>query len=160
MIATRPNQLPGVTIPGTVARPPLPVPPFALLLAGALLVGFSMGSWLAPLAAWIGPALILRYARDHGGWRGYPAVIAAYILAFIIGFMRMWVGAGWPLPLLITLPILYGLLWSLPYLADRFVGTRLKGFSSTVAYPLAATTIEFLNIHTNPIGMWGATGFT
>jgi len=26
-----------------------------LLLAGTLLVGFSMGRWLAPLAAWIGP---------------------------------------------------------------------------------------------------------
>jgi F0F1-type ATP synthase assembly protein I len=32
----------------------------ALLLVGSLLVGFSTGRWLAPLAAWIGPVLILR----------------------------------------------------------------------------------------------------
>ena len=54
-----------------------------LLLAGTLLVGFSAGRWLFPLAAWIGPALIMRYARDHKGWRGIPLVFVAYILAFI-----------------------------------------------------------------------------
>ncbi len=37
----------------------------AILLAGSLLVGFSMGSWLAPPAAWIGLVLIMRFARDH-----------------------------------------------------------------------------------------------
>ena len=141
-------------------RAPSPIVSLALLLAGTLLVGFSMGRWLAPLAAWVGPALILRYARDHKGWRGYPLVVAAYILAFIIGFMAIWLGAGWPLPLVAILPVFYGFLWSLPYLADRLVGTRLTGFSSTLVYPLAATTLEFVNNHTNPIGVWGATGFT
>lgn len=131
-----------------------------LLLAGTLLVGFSMGRWLAPLAAWIGPALIMRYSRDHKGWRSYLLLFAAYILAFCIGFMPMWLGAGWPLPMVVSLPIFYGLLWSLPYLADRLVGMRLTGFASTLVYPLAATTLEFVNIHTNPVGMWGATGFT
>jgi hypothetical protein len=48
-----------------------------MLLAGSLLVAFSMGRWLAPLAAWIGPALIIRYARDHKVGRGYLLVLAA-----------------------------------------------------------------------------------
>ena len=65
-----------------------------LLLAGTLLVGFSMGRWLAPLAAWIGPVLIMRYARDHKVGRGYLLVIVAYILAFLIGFGAIWLGAG------------------------------------------------------------------
>ena len=130
-----------------------------LLLTGTLLVGFSMGRWLFPLAAWIGPALILRYARDHKGWRGIPLVFVAYVLAFIIGFISNWLG-GVPLPMVPFLPILYGLLWSLPYLADKLMSARIKDFSSTLVYPLAATSIEFLNSHTNPVGMWGATGFT
>ncbi|MDH4209187.1 MAG: hypothetical protein OEV76_09960, partial [Anaerolineae bacterium] len=115
----------------------------AILLAGSLLVGFSMGRWLAPLAAWIGPALIMRYARDHKVGRGYLLVLAACILAVFIGFGPVWMGAGW-LRTLPFLPVLYGLLWSLPYLADRLVSPRLKGFSSTFVYPLAATTIEFV----------------
>lgn len=131
-----------------------------LLLAGTLLMGFSMGRWLLPVAAWIGPALIMRYARDHKGWRGYPLVIVACILAFVVGFMPIWIGAGWPLPLVVSLPIFYGLLWSLSYLADRLVVPRLQGFSSTLVYPLAAATLEFVNNHTNPVGAWGMTGFT
>jgi apolipoprotein N-acyltransferase len=58
------------------------------------------------------------------------------------------------------LAIGYGFLWTLPYLTDRWLVRWLRGFSSTLVYPLAATTLEFLNIHTNPVGMWGATGFT
>ena len=130
-----------------------------MLLAGTLLVGFSMGRWLAPLAAWIGPVLILRYARDRKGWRGYPFVIAAYILAFLIGFGANW-ASQFPLQVVPIIAVFYGFLWSLPYLADRLVGARLKGFSSTLTYPLAATTIEFINNHINPVGAWGMTGFT
>ena len=130
------------------------------LLAGTLMVGFSMGRWMFPLAAWIGPALMLRYNRNHKGWRSFLLLLVAYMLAFSIGFMPIWIGGHWPLPLLIGLPILYGLLWSLPYQADRFVRTRLAGFLGTLAYPLTATTIEFINNHTNPVGSWGMTGYT
>jgi apolipoprotein N-acyltransferase len=129
-----------------------------MLLAGSLLVGFSMGRWLAPLAAWIGPVLIMRYARDHKAGRGFLLVLAAHVLAFVIGFGIMW--AHWGLPAVPIFAVLYGILWSLPYLADRLLSPRLPGFSSTLVYPLAATTLEFVNIHTNPLGAWGATGFT
>ncbi len=132
----------------------------AILLAGALLIGFSMGNWLAPPAAWIGPVLVMRYARDHGGWRGFALLFIALAVAFIIGFGSVWTSSGWPLPLVVSLPVLYGLLWSLPFLADRLIGPRLGGFPSTLVYPLAATTIEFVNGHANPVGAWAATGFT
>jgi apolipoprotein N-acyltransferase len=133
-----------------------------MLLAGSLLVGFSMGAWLAPLAAWIGPVLIIRYSRDHSVGRGYLLVLVACMLSMVIGFGAMWTseGAGWPLPLVVSLPVLYGFLWSLPYLADRLMSPRLPGFSSTLVYPLAAASLEFVNTSTNPIGAWGATGFT
>lgn len=140
-----------------VARPILSL---AMLLAGSLLVGFSMGSWLAPPAAWIGPVLIMRYARDHTVGRGYLLVLVACMLSMVIGFGAMWTSAGWPLPLVVSLPALYGVLWSLPYLADRLMSPRLPGFSSTLVYPLAAASLEFVNTSTNPIGAWGATGFT
>ena len=124
-----------------------------MLLAGALLVGFSMGSWLAPLAAWIGPVLIMRYYRDQKVDHGFLLVFTAYIPAFLIGFGGIWSGM---IPILIIIPILaifYALLWSLPYLADRLLSQRLKGFSSTFVYPLAANTLELINIHVNPVGM-------
>ncbi|HSR32415.1 MAG TPA: nitrilase-related carbon-nitrogen hydrolase [Anaerolineae bacterium] len=131
----------------------------AMLLAGSLLVGFSMGRWLAPLAAWIGPVLIMRYARDNRVWRGYLLVLVACILAVFIAFISIWLG-GLPKAMVPFLVVGIGLLWSLPYLADRLVSPRLPGFSSTLVFPLAATTLEFLFIHFNPLGTWGAWGFT
>jgi apolipoprotein N-acyltransferase len=143
----------------TGIRAPKPIVSLALLLAGSLLVGFSAGRWLAPLAAWIGPALIIRYARDHKVGRGFLLVFAAYILAFLIGFGAMW-QAAWGIVMMAFLAVAYALLWTLPVLADRLLTPRLRGFLGTFVYPLAATTLEFLNIHTNPVGTWGATGFT
>ena len=68
-----------------------------LLLAGTLLVSFSTGRWLLPLAAWIGPVLIMRYARDHKAGRGFLFIFAACILAFLIGFGTDW-ASQFPLP--------------------------------------------------------------
>lgn len=61
-----------------------------MLLTGILLVGFSTGRWSAPLAAWIGPALIVRFAREHKVWRGYFPVLGGYVVAFLIGFGAIW----------------------------------------------------------------------
>jgi apolipoprotein N-acyltransferase len=132
----------------------------AILLAGSLLVAFSMGSWLAPPAAWIGPVLIMRFARDHPAGRGWLLVLVACTLSFAIGFGAIWNSAGWPLVFVLSLPLMYGLVWSLPYLADRLMSPRLPGFFSTLVYPLAAAGLEFLNGSINPVGAWGATGFT
>jgi len=137
-----------------------PVMSLVLLLVGVLLAGFSMGRWLAPLAAWIGPVCIMRYTRDYKGWRGYPITAIACILMVVIGFIQIWVGAGWPLPMVISLPIINGILWSLPYFTDRLLSARIGGFASTLVYPLAAATLELLINHVNPVGAWGVTGFT
>jgi apolipoprotein N-acyltransferase len=130
-----------------------------LLLAGALLVGFSAGRWLNPLAAWIGPVLILRYSRDHKIGRGFFLIFATYILAFLIGYGQMW-ESNWGLPAMFVLGILYGFLWSLPYLADRLLSVRLHGFLGTLVFPLAMTSMEFVNTQVNPVGDWGTSGFT
>src|SRR3972149_8667473 len=95
----------------TEIRAPRPIVSLAMLLAGSLLMGFSMGRWLAPLAAWIGPALIIRYSRDHRAWRGYPLVLAAWILAVFIGF-----GAFYDPPMGVFIVLRNGLPLSLPSL--------------------------------------------
>jgi apolipoprotein N-acyltransferase len=136
-----------------------PLLSFVILLAGSLLVGVSAGMWLAPLAAWIGPALLIRFARDHKVWRGFGMVAAGLTLAFVLAFGGIWWAFGGLLAVAI-LAVFYGLVWTLPYLADRVLVVRLQGFAASMVYPLAATTLEFVYIRTSPLGAWGATGFT
>ncbi len=134
------------------------LPALVILLAGALLIGFSEGSWLLPVAAWVGPVLVLRYARDHSVGRGFILIFAATTLATLIGFGGVWANRG---PIMIAaLTLGFGLLWSLPYLADRLLAPRLGGFIGTLVFPLAYSAIDFVNIRVNPLGAWGAVGFT
>jgi apolipoprotein N-acyltransferase len=126
-----------------------------MLLGAASLIGFSMGRWLLPPAAWIGPPLIMRYARDRKPGRGYLGVLGACILAMYIAF-----GSFFDPLVALVIVALYGLLLSLPYLADRLLSPAFPGFTGTLVYPLAATALEFVNNHTNPMGAWGATGFS
>jgi len=130
-----------------------------LLVAGILLVGFSAGRWLAPLAAWIGPVLFMRFTRDQKAGRGILLVVIAYTVAFLIAFGRMWLDMG-GMGMAAGLGVLYGILWGLGYLADRLLSPRLRGFSSTLVYPFTVGTVELINNYTNPIGNWGATGYT
>jgi apolipoprotein N-acyltransferase len=105
-----------------------------MVLVGGLLVAFSMGRWLAPLAGWVGPVLIIRYARDHKVWRGYAVVLAAYIMAIFIAFFSIWWG-GLPRVMAPFLVVGIGFLWSLPYLADRLISPRIGGFWGTFVFP-------------------------
>ncbi|MDH3253059.1 MAG: hypothetical protein OEM41_09730, partial [Ignavibacteria bacterium] len=57
-----------------------------------------------------------------------------------------------------VLVLYYALLWFIPYLADRLISNRLKGFRSTLVFPLAGVSLEYFN--TIMFGSWGATAYT
>jgi apolipoprotein N-acyltransferase len=48
----------------------------------------------------------------------------------------------------------------LPYLADRLLAPRLKGFAATLVFPLAVTALEFAGLSLNPMGTFGARAYT
>jgi len=56
------------------------------------------------------------------------------------------------------LTVYYAVLWFLPYLTDRFLAIRIKGFGSTLVFPIATVSVEFLN---NLIyGSWASIAYT
>jgi len=48
----------------------------------------------------------------------------------------------------------------LPFLADRLLWARLKGFSATLVFPLAATALDYIGAKMNPLGSIGAQAYT
>jgi len=56
------------------------------------------------------------------------------------------------------LTIYYAILWFFPYLADRLIASKLKGFISTLVFPLSVVTVEFLN--NLLFGSWASTAYT
>jgi len=62
----------------------------------------------------------------------------------------------------VYLPVASGVavVFWLPYLADRLLVKRLKGFASTLVFPLLQVTLEYINTMTNPLGSWGLLAYT
>jgi apolipoprotein N-acyltransferase len=61
-----------------------------------------------------------------------------------------------PLPMYLVSMAISSLTVSLPYLADRLLAHRLKGFACTLVFPLAVTAVDFISATTSPMGSIGA----
>src|SRR5262245_14208539 len=84
------------------------------LLIGAALLPFVTIQTEMPLAAWLAPVFLIRFARTRRASVGLPAVALACVGALTIACRG--VGEG---PLLAMLGATFGIIYALPYLADR-----------------------------------------
>ena len=114
----------------------------ALMIAFALL-RFSLGPPLIPAFTWLFPVFMMMWVRSNkASWGLLPGWILTILAVAIIalpaagawgGALICWMVAG-----------VAGSLLFLPFAVDRFLSHRLSGIFSTLVFPLACVTIEFL----------------
>lgn len=122
-----------------------------LWLAIGTLLGFF---WTMPLTVWLGAVFILRFMRTQRVWLGFILVWLSSYVTLGITLRDM---LPLPLPMyLISMAFSTLMVFALPYLADRLLAHRLKGFASTLVFPLAVTAMDFISATTNPMGSLGA----
>lgn len=122
-----------------------------LWLAIGTLLGFF---WTIPLTMWLGAIFTLRFMRTQRVWLGFILVWLSSYVTLGITLRDM---LPLPLPMyLISMAISTLMIGALPYLADRLLAHRLKGFASTLVFPLAVTAMDFIGATTNPMGSLGA----
>ena len=128
----------------------------ASLLAGFLLFVLSNGRWTVPVLAWVAPVFLLLAVR-----RLRPVAVVAVAGAFVAaarlmlhGIIPPELGAlGW------LLTVYFGIIWFLPYLADRALAARRPArFLFTLVFPCAAVSVEYLNALA--FGDWGSVAVT
>lgn len=127
-----------------------------------LLIGMLLGfAWRMPLVWWLSPVFLLRFMRSQKVWRGF-------LLIWLVGFLTSLpplytiLNAMMPSPLpvfLVTTAITALITSALPYLADRLLAPRLKGFAATLVFPLAVTVVDYLSAKANPLGSIGAQAY-
>ena len=124
-----------------------------------LLIGTALGFlWLLPIALWLSPIFILRFARSQKVWRGFILVVLTTFAVFALTLSDM---MPMPMPIfLVTMAITALLVGGLPVLADRLLVPRLNGFVATLVYPLAVTMMDYIGAMTNPAGSLGAQAYT
>jgi apolipoprotein N-acyltransferase len=113
--------------------------------------------WLLPLNLWLSPIFLLRFMRTQKTWRGFLLVWLASFATLSVVMRSM---IPFPLPMyLITISISALMVNALPYLADRLLAHRLKGFAATLVFPLAVTAMDFISVTTSPMGSIGAQAY-
>jgi apolipoprotein N-acyltransferase len=111
------------------------------LAAGFILLLFTFFQAVLWAAAWLAPIFLLRFVRtSRHSWVSLPLVFLTYVLA--INFASH--GLPFSLLGLIGNVLFKGLMWMLPYAADRWLARRLQGWSRSLIFPLAFTTIDWV----------------
>jgi len=111
------------------------------LAIGTLLSLFHSGMWGITLASWLSSVFLLRFMRTKRVLRAFILVwLAIYVTAAIT--WRDILGFGLPPPIYLVIMAINTLLGGgLPYLADRLLAPRLRGFAATLIFPLAVTAM-------------------
>jgi len=127
------------------------------LAIGTLLSFF----WRVPLVWWLSPIFLLRFMRTQKVWRGFVLIwLSTFVTASVSLYDMMNAFMPSPLPVyLITMAVTALMMGGLPYLADRLLAPRLKGFVATLVLPLAVTAVDFVSAKANPLGSIGAQAY-
>ena len=125
------------------------------LLIGTGLLLFSNGRWIIPLATWLAPIFLIRFARTQPALKGLGLLLVTNVLASLF-FWQGIIPGGLYLPVASGVGVVF---W-LPYLADRLLVNRLRGFAATLVFPLLQVSLEYIITVTSPLGSWGSLAYT
>jgi len=117
--------------------------------------------WRVPLVYWLAPIFYLRFMRSQKTRRGFFPVWLATFLTVIPPLYPI-LNAMMPTPLpvfLITTAITALTMGGIPYLVDRLLAPRLKGFSATLVFPLVMTVMDYVSAKANPLGSIGGAAY-
>lgn len=132
-------------------------PNLVWLLAAAPFLFLSNGRWMVPVAAWIGPPLMVRFLRSTPT---RTALVAGYAMALLVRYTQWWNMVPLSKPLYFGIGAVLELVVFLPYVADARLSRRLGGVASTLVLPTLLTTAEFLLARTGPYGSWGSVAYS
>lgn len=128
--------------------------PYLWLLIGFIFLIFSNGLLkIIPIAAWLAPIFLLRFLRTQDKTKGLLIFATVNVIAWIIMLHGILPGImGY------IFAVSYGIIFFLPYLADRLMAPKMKGYLSTLVFPLAWVTMEL--IATTLSGSWFSLAYT
>jgi apolipoprotein N-acyltransferase len=131
--------------------------PWTWLLAGFGLLPFTFFQTVSPLAGWLAPVFLLRFARTSPLKPRHTLLILR--LACVAALLAA--NRGLPFNLLGILGniLLKGLLYSLPYTIDLSLSRRLQGWARALVFPLAYTTVDWL-ISLTPLSSSGSLAYS
>jgi len=139
----------------------LPIPDrrsyFWLAIATVLLV-FTYGMYRNPLAACLALVFMIRFLRTQKTGSGYLLAVLALGVANTISWWRTSFELSAAFRIVFGFAV--GLIYSVPFLCDRLLIRRFRGFAATLVFPFASAALEFLAIWPNPMTTYGSLAYS
>jgi len=124
----------------------------APLVGAVLVLPFADGVDSVPLAAFVAPVLLLRFARTHRARVALPILFVVVAAAMALQFRGMIPLSG---AVYFAVLAVYGLRLVAPYAVDAVLGPRLgDGAARLFLFPVVATALELCGSY-GPFGTWG-----
>lgn len=121
-------------------------------LVGAAFSPFVNVQTVLPLAAWLAPVFLLRFARTQRARVAIPALGLVQYLAAVIALRNVF---PWPMPFLFGLGAVAG---TITFGADLFSARRLTGFARTLVFPAASVAVDWL-FSQSSLGTFGSSAY-
>jgi len=125
------------------------------LAIGLALMPFSTVHAEVPLAAWLAPIFVMRFARTQSIRLGIPIVVLVSGVALALAWRDFF-----PSPAGLIVGFAYGLAFSVAYIVDRLLSPRLSGVLRSLVFPLAVTTVDWSASHITFLGSYGSPAYT
>ena len=132
------------------------------LVIFGLLNALSSGRWTVAAAAWLAPLFGMRYLYTQPKRRKY----LFFYLVLWLTISATWYGAT-PVfgPAHFIFMAVNALIGTLPFYLDVWLASRLRRngrlpFIATFTYPLVGTALEWVLSSSNPLGNFGAVGYS
>jgi apolipoprotein N-acyltransferase len=108
------------------------------LAIGAALLPFAQFQTVLPLAAWLAPIFLLRFARTQRLWIAVLGLALVHYTASVIAMRNIL-----PAPAIYLIG-LAGVTGVAAYLADRWLASHLSGLARTLVFPASAVAVDWL----------------
>lgn len=130
---------------------------FLWLGLALILLTFSNGRWIVPVAAWLAPLFLLRFFRQQ---KMVGAFVWSFLAVAIASYIH-WKGlTPIPEPGFTIFIIFLSIFTLLPYLVDKWIANRFSGLLSTLAFPLTWVVFDYFDAIVSPFGSWGSVAYT
>jgi apolipoprotein N-acyltransferase len=130
---------------------------FLWLGVAFVILFFSNGLRIAPVAAWVGPLFLVRFLRTQKVIRGLLIGYLVNAILFFFQWQSAFQDAG---PMFTLYTAAFGLIVFLPYVADRLLWPYVKGFAATLVLPVAWVVCEYLLHLVLPLGTFFSMAYT
>ena len=127
------------------------------LAVATLFLLVANGRHTIPIAPWVSLLLLLYFVRSQPARIGLPIAWLVLFLTWAFQFRGM---APVPGIFYYLLSAVYGFALFLPFWVDRMVALRLRGLASTLVFPSAWVTTEWLVTSFTPYGSWNSFAYT